>query len=44
MSMLNTENQVKGIRRNTHRKFSSEKMIRIVLNGSRDEIVLLINS
>ena len=33
MSMSNTEKAVKNIRRNTHRKFSTEEKIRIVLDG-----------
>jgi len=33
MSMLNTEKQVKEIRRHTRRKFLSEGKIRIVLNS-----------
>jgi transposase len=37
MSMSNTEKQVKDIRRNTRRKFSSEEKIRIVLDGLRGE-------
>ena len=37
MSMSNTEKQVKDIRRNTRRKFSSEEKIRIVLDGLREE-------
>ena len=37
MSMSNTEKAVKGIRRNTRRKFSSEEKIRIVLDGLRGE-------
>jgi hypothetical protein len=37
MSMLNTENAVKDIRRNTRRKFSSEEKIGIVLDGLRGE-------
>jgi len=35
--MSNTEKQVKDIRRNTRRKFSSEEKIRIVLDGLRGE-------
>lgn len=35
MSMSNTENTVKEIRRNTRRKFSTEEKIRIVLDGLR---------
>ena len=37
MSMSNTKKAVKGIRRNTRRKFSSEEKIRIVLDGLRGE-------
>ena len=37
MSMSNTEKHVKDIRRKTHRKFSSEEKIRIVLDGLRGE-------
>jgi len=37
MSVSNTEKQVKDIRRNTRRKFSSEEKIRIVLDGLRGE-------
>ena len=37
MSLSNTEEQVKDIRRKTRRKFSSEKKIRIVLDGLRGE-------
>ncbi|MFT6956970.1 MAG: transposase [Halieaceae bacterium] len=37
MSMSNTENAVKDIRRNIRRKFSSEEKIRIVLDGLRGE-------
>ena len=37
MSMSNTEKQIKDIRRNTRRKFSSEEKIRIVLDGLRGE-------
>ncbi len=37
MSMSNTEKQIKEIRRNTRRKFSSEEKIRIVLDGLRGE-------
>ena len=37
MSMSNTTKQVKEIRRNTRRKFSSEEKIRIVLVGLRGE-------
>jgi transposase-like protein len=37
MSMSNSEKRVKGIRRNTRRKFSTEEKIRIVLSGLRDE-------
>ena len=35
MSMSNTEKIVKGIHRNTRRKFSTEKKLRIVLDGLR---------
>ena len=37
MSMSNTEKNVKDIRRNTRRKFSTEEKIRIVLDGLRGE-------
>ena len=37
MSMSNTEKIVKGICRNTRRKFSTEEKIRIVLDGLRGE-------
>ena len=37
MSLSNTEKQVKDIRRETRRKFSSEGKIRIVLDGLRGE-------
>ena len=37
MSMSSSEKQVKEIRRNTRRKFSSEEKIRIVLDGLRGE-------
>jgi len=37
MSMSNTEKQIKEIRRNTRRKFSSEEKIRIVLDGLKGE-------
>ena len=37
MSMSNIERHVKDIRRKIRRKFSSEKKIRIVLNGLRGE-------
>ena len=37
MSMSNTEKTVKDIRRNIHRKFSTEEKIRIVLDGLRGE-------
>ncbi len=37
MSLSNTEKQIKDIRRNTRRKFSSEEKIRIVLDGLRGE-------
>ena len=37
MSMSNIEKIVKGIRRNTRRKFSTEEKIRIVLDGLRGE-------
>ena len=42
MSMSNTENRVKDIRRKTRRKFSSEEKIRIVLDGLRGESSVLI--
>ena len=37
MSMSNIEKVVKDIRRKTHRKFSTEEKIRIVLDGLRGE-------
>jgi hypothetical protein len=37
MSVSNTTKRVKEIRRKTHRKFSSEEKIRIVLEGLRGE-------
>ena len=37
MSMSNTEKTVKGIRRNTRCKFSTEEKIRIVRDGLRGE-------
>ena len=37
MSMSNTGKNVRGIRRNTHSKFSSEEKIRIILDGLRGE-------
>ena len=37
MSMSNTTKRIKEIRRKTRRKFSSEEMIRIVLDGLRGE-------
>ena len=38
MSMSNTEKNVKDIRRNTRRKFSTEEKIRIVLDGLSVEL------
>jgi len=38
MSMSNIEKIVKGIRRNTHRKFSTEEKVRIVLRASRERV------
>ena len=37
MSISNTPKTVKGIRRNTRRKFFTEEKIRIVLDGLRGE-------
>ncbi len=37
MSMSNSTKRVKEIRHKTHRKFSSEEKIRIVLDGLRGE-------
>jgi hypothetical protein len=38
MSMSNTENRVKDIRRKTRRQFSSEEEIYIVLDGLRGDL------
>ncbi len=43
MSMSNTEKTVKGMRRNTRRKFSTEEKIRIVLDGLRGESSIAIH-
>ncbi len=43
MSMSNTEKHVKDIRRKTHRKFSSEEKIRIVLDGLSCQVCNITN-
>jgi len=43
MSMSNTEKHVKDIRRKTRHKFSSEEKIRIVLDGLRGNLNIMLD-